>query len=53
MKIGNLKNKNSSEIASSNLSVGCETLDRDFQNYNNYKEYLHKSGAKRARIQTG
>lgn len=53
MKIGNLKNKNSSEISSSNLSVGCETLDRDFQNYNNYKEYLHKSGAKRARIQTG
>ena len=53
MKIGNLKNKDSMEILSSNLSIGCETLDRDFQNYHNYKEYLYKTGAKRARIQTG
>ena len=34
-------------------SVGCETLDRDFANFQNYKTYFHELGIGFARIQSG
>lgn len=34
-------------------SVGCETLDRDFTNFDNYKQYVGLTGVGYARIQSG
>lgn len=34
-------------------SVGCETLDRDFAVFSNYKDYLSELGVGYARIQSG
>jgi len=51
--IGKVQPRNASEIASSNWLIGCETLDRDFADYDQYKEYLNPLGIKRLRIQTG
>ncbi len=51
--IGKVQPRNASKIASSNWLIGCETLDRDFADYDQYKEYLNPLGIKRLRIQTG
>ena len=34
-------------------SVGCETLDRDFANFDNYKSYIGQTGVGYARLQSG
>lgn len=34
-------------------SVGCETLDRDFANFDHYKAYLGETGVGYARLQSG
>ena len=34
-------------------SVGCETLDRDFSIFDNYKQYVGQTGVGYARIQSG
>ena len=39
-RIGTIKPKNVNEIGSSNWTIGCEVLDRDYANYDSYKEYL-------------
>lgn len=36
-----------------NWLLGCETLDRDFANYDAYKEYLVPLGIRRLRLQAG
>lgn len=51
--IGKVQPRNASEIASSNWLIGCETLDRDFADYDQYKEYLNPLGIKRLRLQAG
>ncbi|WP_373517033.1 hypothetical protein [Pricia sp.] len=51
--IGTIKPRNASQIESSNWIIGCETLDRDYADYDAYKEYLVPLGIKRLRIQTG
>jgi hypothetical protein len=51
--IGKVQPRNASEIESSNWLVGCETLDRDFADYDQYKEYLNPLGIKRIRLQGG
>ena len=52
-KIGLFRTRESSEIKSSKWSVGCECLDRDFGDFNAYKDYLGKTGAKHARFLSG
>lgn len=52
-KIGKIKPRNANEIDGSNWLLGCETLDRDFTNYDAYKEYLNPLGIKRLRLQGG
>lgn len=52
-EIGALKTLNSKEIKSSRWSIGGETLDRDYADYNAYKSYLGALGAKRIRLQGG
>lgn len=51
--LGKLKLRTSKEIAASNWSIGAETMCRDFTIYKNWREYLGKLGAKKARIQSG
>lgn len=51
--IGKVKARHAREITSSWWSVGGETLDRDFTDYQRYKQYLGPLGAKGIRVQTG
>ncbi len=51
--IGSVKYRNAADIPSSNWLIGCETLDRDFADYDQYKEYLNPLGIKLLRMQAG
>jgi alpha-galactosidase len=51
--IGFLKPRSTNEIEASNWMIGCETLDRDFADYDQYKEYLVPLGIKMLRMQAG
>jgi len=51
--IGHVRPRSASAIASSSWSVGGETLDRDFADYQQYKKYLGPLGAKSIRLQAG
>ncbi|WP_276169051.1 GH39 family glycosyl hydrolase [Zobellia alginiliquefaciens] len=52
-QIGLMATKNSKEIESSPWSIGCETMDRGYTIFNNYKDYVGELGAKSARLQGG
>ena len=52
-RIGTLKPRSTKEIASSRITVGCETLDRDYTDFDAYKAYLSPLGAKKIRLQAG
>lgn len=52
-KIGTLTPRSTKEIESSRITVGCETLDRDFTDFNGYKNYLPPLGVKKIRLQAG
>lgn len=51
--IGQLAVRPSKDIEASQWSVGCETLDRDYGKFVNYKDYVGELGVKSARIQSG
>ena len=51
--LGMVKHRNATDIKGSNWLIGCETLDRDFADYDQYKEYLNPLGIKRLRLQAG
>lgn len=52
-RIGTVKPKNVKEIEASNWTIGCEVLDRDYANFDSYKEYLPVLGVKKIRLQGG
>lgn len=52
-QIGTIKPRATTEIAGSNWTLGCETLDRDFADYQQYKEYIVPLGIKTIRLQGG
>lgn len=52
-QIGYLSPKNTKSILSSSWSIGGETLDRDFADYDSYKMFLSELGAKSIRLQAG
>ena len=52
-RIGTITPRSVGQIAGQNWSLGCETLDRAFANYDSYKEYLVPLGIKRIRLQGG
>jgi hypothetical protein len=52
-QIGTITPKSVSEVDSSPWSIGCETLCRDYIDYNLYKEYLVPLGIKLIRLQGG
>lgn len=51
--IGQLKTRHAKEIDASTWSIGGETLDCDFADYQSYKKYLGPLGAKKIRLQGG
>lgn len=52
-ELGTLKTLPAKEIKSSRWSIGGETLDRGYADYDAYKPYLGPLGAKRIRLQGG
>lgn len=51
--VGCILPRGTGEIEASNWLLGCETLDRDYADYDQYKEYLCPLGIKRLRFQGG
>jgi hypothetical protein len=51
--VGKVPVKTSTQIARSPLSIGCETLDRDFWDWEKAFPYIKQIGPKWARVQTG
>lgn len=51
--LGILEPKTVHEIKADNLTVGCEVLDRDYTDYDEYKSYLPALGMKKIRLQGG
>ena len=51
--IGTLAPRSVKDIRSSNWTLGCETLDRDFANFDEYKRFLAPLGIKTIRLQAG
>ncbi len=51
-KLGVLTPKDVSQTKN-NITVGCETLDRDYADYEQYKEYLSPLGIRKIRLQGG
>lgn len=51
--LGQVKPRSADEIESSNWLLGCECLDRDYTDYDQYKEYLVPLGIKILRFQGG
>lgn len=51
--IGEIAPRSTDEIESSNWLLGCECLDRDYTDYDQYKEYLVPLGIKILRFQGG
>ena len=50
---GQLETREAKNICASEWSVGCETLDRDYADWNQYKRFLGELGAKHARFFSG
>ena len=51
--IARIRPRSVNEIAGSLFTLGCEVLDRDFADYDEYKEYLAPLGIKTIRLQGG
>jgi hypothetical protein len=51
--LGKLQPRHALDIEASNWSLGAEMMDRDFNLYKNWKQYLGPLGVKKARIQSG
>lgn len=52
-RIGTIKPRGAREVGRSNLAIGCEMLDRDYGNFENFKAYIEPLGIKRIRLQAG
>ncbi|MCC5840656.1 MAG: hypothetical protein JJT96_11075 [Opitutales bacterium] len=50
---GTLQTMHSRDIEDSRWSIGGETLDRDYADFEAYREFLGRSGATRVRLQAG
>jgi len=52
-QIGTIRPRGADQIAGSNWTLGCETLDRDFAIWDAYKAYIVPLGIKTIRLQGG
>ena len=51
--VGTLAPRGVKDIRSSNWTLGCEVLDRDFAKFDEYKRFLAPLGIKKIRLQAG
>lgn len=51
--LGTIRPKSIAEVGRSNWTLGCETLDRDFADWDAYRDYLAPLGLKSIRLQAG
>ena len=52
-EIGSLAVRNAKDVKSSKWSIGCETMDRDYADWNAYKHLLGPLGVKHGRLFSG
>jgi hypothetical protein len=52
-RVGTLAPRSVNDIGSSNWTLGCEVLDRDFAKFDEYKRFLAPLGIKKIRLQAG
>ena len=52
-QVGRLVSRSSKEIKSSKWSVGCETMDRDYSDWNAFKHLIAPLGVKHGRLLSG
>lgn len=52
-RIGTIKPRSANEVGRSNLAIGCEMLDRDYGDFEQFKAYIAPLGIKRVRLQAG
>ena len=52
-RIGTLRPRSADEIKGSNWTLGCECLDRDFTDFDQYKDYIVPLGIKEIRLFAG
>ena len=52
-KSGVLETRHAKDIKSSKWSIGCETMDRDYAQWDQFKNYVGMLGAKRGRLFSG
>ena len=52
-RIGTLRPRSANEIKGSNWTLGCECLDRDFTDFDQYKDYIVPLGIKEIRLMAG
>lgn len=52
-QLGTIRPRGADQIAGSNWTLGCETLDRDFASWDEYKAYIVPLGIKTIRLQGG
>jgi hypothetical protein len=52
-RIGTVKPRSAKEVGRSNLTIGCEMLDRDYGDFEQFKAYIEPLGIKRIRLQAG
>jgi hypothetical protein len=50
---GELETRPASDIKGSKWSIGCETMDRDYADWDSFKQYVGELGAKRGRLFSG
>lgn len=51
--LGSVRPRSTAEISGSNWLLGCETLDRDYADWDAYADYIAPLGIKRLRMQGG
>ena len=51
--LGTIRPRPASEIKASNWTLGCEGLDRDFDDFTKFREYIEPLGIKTIRLQAG
>ena len=52
-RIGTLRPRSANEISGSSWTIGCECLDRDFTDFDEYKDYIVPLGIKEIRLFAG
>lgn len=52
-RIGTIKPRGAREVGRSGLAIGCEMLDRDYGDFEQFKAYIEPLGIKRVRLQAG